>query len=314
MKNVFCVGSMPFLNLCASGILPKNAIITYVINLDHKNLEFTKNELEGMDLRKKYLKDIAFFFGYHVIFKECYKIKIKDNDIVTSNLLRFTYSILKGQRLIIFPEGASCLNIFVKKNWSKNIYLNTSYYLKKIIGWHFEVSTRWILPDKEGQIRLFLKKIYNDENKLLPQALLFSNIIKCSLYIKKKYPELNFKEKNFVFHPLISSLDKLLYKKWFENFKEIIGNRTLIVKKHDNDNRDYRKVFEKFNCIILPKKFTTIPAELILGNCMVDYLGYYSTIILGFKKKNIKFITPPDKNIIKIYNNEFSGLKLIMNI
>jgi hypothetical protein len=316
MKDVFCVGSMPFINLCASGILPKNTIITYVISLDPKNLEFTKKEFEGMDFRKQYLKDIAFFFGYQVIFKERFKLKIKDNDIVTSNLLRFTYPILNGQRLIIFPEGISCLNIFVKKNWSRKIYFNTSYYLKRIIGSYYKASTRWILPDKDGQIRTFLKKNSNNKNKLLSQELLFSNISKCSLYIKKKYPELNFcKDKSIVFHPLIGTLDKSLYKKWFEDFKEIIGKKKLIIKSHDNDNRDYRKVFEKFNYIKVPKKFTTLPAELIVSNySAVDYLGYYSTIILGFKRRNINLITPPDKNIIKTYNNEYSGLKLIMNI
>ena len=94
----------------------------------------------------------------------------------------------------------------------------------------------------------------------------------------------------------------------------IIGNKKLIVKSHENDYRNYKKIFENFNCVIVPKKFTTLPADLIIDNFQTHYLGYYSSIMLHFKRKDISFIIPPDKKLIKISDNEFFGIKHLMKL
>ena len=36
MKNVFCTGVTPFLNMCASGILAKNKTIFYLTKIEKK--------------------------------------------------------------------------------------------------------------------------------------------------------------------------------------------------------------------------------------------------------------------------------------
>ena len=66
--------------------------------------------------------------------------------------------------------------------------------------------------------------------------------------------------------------------------------------------------------MIVPKKFTTLPAELIIDNFQTHYLGYYSSIMLHFKRKDISFIIPPDKKLIKISDNEFFGIKHLMKL
>ena len=122
MHKVFCTGLTPLLNLCASGILSKDIPIYYIIGIETKNTEASKKEYKDMDLKKQYAKDIAYFFNYNVIFKLFFNLKVKDDDIITSNLLKFFLPLLNGQKLIIFPEGASCLNHLVKKKFEKKIF------------------------------------------------------------------------------------------------------------------------------------------------------------------------------------------------
>jgi hypothetical protein len=268
-------------------------------------------EFKDINLKEQYNQDIAFFFGYEIIYKEPFNLKIQENDIITSNLLRFLLPFLKGQQLTIFPEGASCFTPFGKNALSNKIYFMTTGLIKRFMIGYYKSKTKWILPDKDGRVRSFMKNV--DGYKLISEKVFFSNIKRCSSYITKKYPELAFDE-NIIFHPAIPYINKSLYKKWFENFKEIIGKRKLLVKQHENDYRDYRKVFEKFDCTIVPKNFITLPAELITENCKADYLGYYSTIMLMFKKNNTNFIEPPDPYTIKISNHEYRGLKTVLNI
>jgi hypothetical protein len=311
MQNVYCSGTTALLNLCASGIVPKCIPIICLKNLYYKEPELSKMEFKDINLKERYNQDIAFFFGYQIIYKEPFNLKIKENDIITSNLLRFLLPFLKGQQLTIFPEGASCFTPFAKNAFSNKIYFMTTSLIKRFMIGYYKSKTKWILPDKDGRVRSFIKNI--DGYKLISEKVFFSNLKRCSSYIRKKYPELAFDE-NIIFHPAIPYIDKSLYKKWFENFKEIIGKKKLLVKPHENDYRDYRKVFEKFDCTIVSKKFITMPAELITENCKADYLGYYSTIMLMFKKNNTNFIVPPDPNTIKISNHEYRGLKTVLNI
>ena len=311
MPKVFCTGLTPLLNLCASGILSKDIPIYYIIGIETKNTEASKKEYKDIDLKKKYAQDIAYFFNYNIIFKLFFNLKVKDNDIITSNLLKFFLPLLNGQKLIIFPEGASCLNHLVKKNLKKKFFRYVSSYVKKITVGHYTTKIRWILPDRDGQI----KNLIDNENLLLPHKKFFLNIQSCSKHIMNKYTELDFcKKKGTIFHPINQYLNKSLYKKWIESSKEIVGKRKLLLKAHENDYRDYKRVFENFDCLIVPKNFITLPAELIVDNFAKDYLGYYSTTMLHFRKKKINFIIPPDKKLVKISDKEFFGLKYAMNI
>lgn len=312
MNNIYCTGVTPFLNLCASNILPKNTPIIYLSNLS-KNLMEKKFESKDLNKKKEYVKSIAFFFNRKVIFKKFFTIKIKDNDLVTSNLLKYLYPYLKGQELILFPEGSSCLNNLIKKDYKFILIRFLKNYLKKFFIGHYKIKTRWILPDRDFKVKNLIGKKSTD--KLIYYKPFFSNINKCSKYIIKKYPELNLcDDKKIIFHPINPYLNKFSYKKWIENYYELIGTKKLLLKAHENDYRDYRKVFEKFNYILIPKKFTTLPAELIIDNFSCKYVGYYSSIMLHFKKNDINFIIPNDEKITRLSDKEFIGLKKLMCI
>ena len=132
MQSVYCSGTTALLYLCASGIVPKFIPIIYLKNLYYKEPELLKMEFNDIDLKEQYAQDIAFFFGYKIIYKEPFNLKIKNNDIVTSNLLQFLLPFLKGQQLIIFPEGASCFNDLIK-NYKFFIRKKLSKYIKKLL-------------------------------------------------------------------------------------------------------------------------------------------------------------------------------------
>ena len=310
MKNIYCTGVTPFLNLCASGILSKNNKITYLKKIEKKGSAQAKIESKDMRLKEKFVTDIACFFGYTVNFQIFEKPIINDGDIISGNLLRYLLPFLRGQKINIFPEGASCLNSIKRKSIKRKIYARSSYIFKSFFVGSYKINKRWILPNRDRNNKYILKNC-----KLLPEKKLFSNIKKCSNFMLNKYPELNLcKDKKIIFHPINQYLDKALYKSWIENHKEFIGNKKLILKAHENDYRDYSNVFKNFNTFFVPKKFITLPAELILDNFESYYLGYYSSIMLHFKRKNINFIIPPDKKLIKISENEFDGLKHLMKL
>jgi hypothetical protein len=227
-------------------------------------------------------------------------------------LLQFLLPFLKGQQLIIFPEGASCFNDLIK-NYKFFIRKKLSKYIKKIIIGHYQIKRAWILSDRDGQAKSLISK--KSIHKVFSHKVFFSNIKKCSRYFKKKYSELNIcNEKKIFFHPAIQYLNRFKYKKWIESYYEVIGKNKLIIKAHEHDYRDYRKVFEKFNYVIIPKKFITLPAELIIEGLSTKYFGYYSTIMLHYKKEDINFLTPNDKKLLRLAEKEFFGLKHLMNV
>jgi hypothetical protein len=313
MKNIFCTGVTTFLNLCASGILEKKRTIYYLTHIEKKASVAEKYELRDIKKKKQFVSDIAFFFKYNIIFKKLSHIKITDGDMISGNLLRYLLPFLSGEKIIIFPEGSSCINYLFKKNIIKNFFTFIYKLFKTLTVGNYNVSSKWILPDRDGNCKLLINKI--DNNILLPKNKLFYNIKKCSKFFVKKYPELCLcDEKNIIFHPINEHLDKSLYIKWIHKNKDLIGKKKLIVKAHENDYRSFKKIFSNFNCVIVPKKFLTLPAELIINNFKARYVGYYSSIMLHFKRKNISFIIPPDKNLIKISDNEYFGLKNLMRL
>lgn len=313
MKNVFCTGVTPFLNMCASEILAKNTTIYYLTNIEKKGTIASKKELKDMSMKKKFVSDIAFFFNYKVKFQKLMDPRINEGDMISGNLLRYLLPFLSGQKIIIFPEGASCINSLYKKDIKKKL-ISLSYKLfKSLTVGSYAIKKRWILPDRDGKNKLIINKF--NENKLLSKEKLFSNIKKCSKFFMNKYPELNLcKERNIIFHPINQYLNKSIYKIWIEKNRNLIGDKKLIVKSHENDYRNYKKIFENFNCVVVPKKFNTLPAELIIDNFQTHYLGYYSSIMLHFKRKDISFIIPPDKKLIKISDNEYFGIKYLMKL
>ncbi len=312
MKKFYCTGVTPFLNLCAADILPKNSDITYLINIEKPNSESSKRELKDMEFKQTYVKDIALFFKYQVSFKNLSDVNIKNDDIVTSNLLRCLLPKLRGQELIIFPEGSSCFNSIFKRNIFQNFYRNIIFNLKKIIG-SYKIKKYYILPCRDIKLNISTQKKNNFI--FIDKKIFFLNIKKCSIFFYKKYNQLNLtNKKKLIFHPLNEHLDLDLYKKWVQDFKKIIGEKKLLIKSHENDYRDYSKIFRDLNYIEVPKKFITLPAELIIDNFDAEYIGYYSSTMLHFKKKDINILTPPDKNLIKTCNKEFFGLKSLMKI
>lgn len=135
-NNVYCIGTSPFLNICSSGILEVNSKITYLLD-PNQNSKISKIEY-------RLIKDIAKFFNYNVVLKKISNLKIYNNDILTGNCIRHFLPYLFGQKIIIFPEGASCFDDFVKKNFYRRLKFFLSRNFKKFFYRQFYIIKKKI--------------------------------------------------------------------------------------------------------------------------------------------------------------------------
>lgn len=308
-NNIYVNGSYAFLNLCASDILEKKSVIFYMINFASKKHKVSEHEIN-------FIKITANFFNHKVIFRTNKNIKINNDDLISSNLIKYFLPYLSGQNINIFPEGGSCLN----KLFDEPILTKPYNYFKKIIKrifvGHYNVKTYFIIPDFEGKVLKFFKK--KDKTiKILSINSLKQNYVKYSKYFIKMNPELRIKEKQFIFHPFINMLNKNInwktYKEWFNKYRDFIGKKLLFVKVHPDKKILFeKKIFSGFKTFFVPDKFTPVPAELLLVNKNSFYLGCYSTIIFIYKKKKIKIVDPPQEQLKKIFDNEYYFIKKIL--
>ena len=167
-----------------------------------------------------------------------------------------------------------------------------------------------------------MKKIDDSQLVLISPKVLFKNLKKFSNYYFSKYPELklNFKKK-IIFHPFMHMgkqniiIEPKTYKKWISSYKNYISNNKLVIKGHpDSEIKNYNKIFNEFDNFIIPKKFRPVPAELFVLKYTTFYLGCYSTILLAYKRKNIKIINSPDNYINKILDIEYNSLKKVLKL
>ena len=323
MRSFYCSGITTVLYFCASDLSSKFHKINYV-NLKSrlkkiKSYKITKKTQRKISLEdqlyleKKYIIEIANFFKKEIVFHDEKNVKLKDNDMISSNLIRYFLFSLKGQKLYIFPEGASCLTSFAKKNFFSLIYSFLSYIFKFFFIGRYTVIKKYILPDKDNDIGLYIKKRNLKNYSIIPHKLFYKNISNCASYFMKKYPDINFlnRHQKIVFHPVIENMDKNIYEKWFLNFKKEIIGKKILLKEHPTYYNNCESVFKQFDYYYVPEKYTTIPGELLVANLDCQFIGYYTTLLLSFKNKDIKIISPPDKNITNFILKEYRGLRTI---
>ena len=329
MSNIFCTGLSPLFNICASGIFAKNTKINYL---------WIKNTYDPSRFRSSSQVDcavaieMASFFGYKLIIKGPYEwfcppqekrekgleikiitfpdLKILDGDILTSNAIFFLSHMLAGQKISIFPEGASCFNYF-KKNYIRSVL---SRLKKKIVGKGFYESTiSWILPDRDGLVSLFFEK--DDRFEVLSYEKLRINQKRYFQLLLSKFPEIKslFENKIDFFHPVMNSLSNDYYLKWVESALKETRDAVVLLKKHPSDLRNYDGVFNKLNVIWVPDFLSIIPSEIFLEPGRMKYLGYYSTSMLLFSALDVKLITPPDIIVRQLIEKEYAAMIMILN-
>jgi hypothetical protein len=311
-NNIYVNGSAVFLNLCASDILLKKKVIFYLINFASKKHKVKKAEIN-------FIKTTANFFNYKVVFKKNKNIKINNNDMISSNLIKYFLPHLSGQSIKIFPEGTSCLNKLLDESVFIKLYNHLKKIIRRIFIGHYNVKTYFIIPDFEGRVLKFFLKKKDKTLKLLPTNTLKYNLIRYSKYFIKKNPELKIKEKQFIFHPFVNMPYKQInwqtYKEWFTRYRDFIGKKKVYVKLHQDRNYfSIKKIFSEFKTFIVPTKFVAVPAELLLINTNSTFLGCYSSILTIYKKKNTKIINPPSKELTKLFNSEFKLIKKVLCI
>jgi hypothetical protein len=328
VSNVFCAGISPLFNLCASGILQKSTKINYLWIKNIYN-SFPIKEFKQADF--EFERQIASFFGYELKIRGPYEwfcpplderfkgakikyltvsdLKIIDGDILTLNTIPFLSNMLVGQKISIFPEGASCFN-YLKKNYIISVLGRLK---KKIVGEGFyQVITSWILPDRDGVVNSFFEK--DERFKVLSYKKLRINQKRYFQFLISKFPEIKslYVKKIDFFHPVETILSNDNYSKWAESISKEIRDAVILLKKHPSDQRNYERVFNKLNVIWIPDFFSKIPAEIFLDPESMKYLGYYSTSILLFSALDVKLIPPPDIIVREIIQKEYVGMIKIL--
>ncbi|QNJ07692.1 putative conserved secreted protein [Synechococcus sp. Minos11] len=334
---VICTGLSPLLNLCASSIITKGTTIYYL--LYHNGYDETK--YLSYDPFANYLaNEIAGFFGYKLVIvgplnwycppreKRLFdpirfdppQLPLDEHNIITSNALFFLYDQLRGKRIDIFPEGASCFgNQFVSFDSTLiqcfDHFRETAKHIRSLItGSPFVLDKYWILPDISGQIRLRSKYIISNIS-VLPENILFPNIRSLALHIASIIPDLNFKHlPSPFFHPLIEPLSFEQYSSWFSDLSILIKDTPIFIKTRPRDIRPLPDYFNSPNFILMPRKYGQLPAELVIFQTSMRYLGYYSSIMLAFKRSDIFLVAPPDNIIARDYSHIYKGLSNAINI
>ena len=74
---------------------------------------------------------------------------MQDGDLISSNSIRFLLPIMRGQKINLFPEGASCFDLLLKKSLLNKIKVSLTIFVKKILIGHFDIIKKYIVPDIE---------------------------------------------------------------------------------------------------------------------------------------------------------------------
>ncbi|WP_186541138.1 hypothetical protein [Synechococcus sp. M16.1] len=221
---------------------------------------------------------------------------------------------IKNSKLHIFPEGASCFSQFgTRLPWSlyrygikPYLHMHAINIMKKL-----NISRRYLLGSQSVNL-----KEYIGNSKyfcVLDQQMLQQGYKKCAKYITEIYDDLNYKDfDNCYFHPCLSELNTTAYGRWFEQFLPIIESSFVVAKLAPKDRINHPLQFKERVKFIDPK-YSLLPGELITIQANMSYIGYYSSMILSFRKNKIHLIAPPDDKIKKSKDKVFKGLKTILN-
>lgn len=332
MNKAVCMGLSPLLNLCASGVLPSQYSITYLLYGNTYDPSRFRSETDDVvDSAKK----IASYFGYELNINGPYNrsfppiserkkakisiewpnVKISDGDIVTANSIMFLRQALTGQRISIFPEGASCFNILAQENgiWDGYVRPFLGGIKRRLTGPYYKIVDNWLLPDKDGVVRSLVSS--SQENKACSSEVLNKNRVEFGKYLIDKLSNdlPNFSHISYV-HPIIDELDLEKYDGWVKDISKIVGDSVVMLKKHPRDMRDYRNIFNRLNHVWVPSDYSHLPAEIFITAENIRYVGYYSSLLLRFSAADRVVVSPPDVSVTELYRHEYRGLRSVLGL
>jgi hypothetical protein len=262
----------------------------------------------------------------HKIWHEEVDVKINNGDLITANFLGFIQKQLRGKKVDVFPEGASCFasldrefnyenfdfNMNLKFIWKFRIKPSISK-IKKFLYRSVKIRKVWILPDIDGRVVKVIPKSSNIE--IISIDILMCNYKRVALFLADKFPGFDFRNSDAkYFHPVISELDEVSYRLLVKEIKHKIGLSKIIIKKHPSDSRKLDLLFSDLNAVIVSDEFRSLPSELILAQDNLIYCGYLSTILLFVDKKNLIYTIPKNRGVVEILEREYDSLKYVLNI
>ena len=174
---VICSGLPALLNLCSSGIISKSQTIDYLV---YDN-SYDVDKYRGPDPQKiNFALEIAESLGYSlrvhgpyewhcpptenqlkgekIIFEKPVSISVDSSNLVSQNTLLFIKNLLKGTKVDIFPEGASCFHPFrprgngITSPYYSLIRPHISSLYRKYLSPSFKVNNIWLLPDPDSYV------------------------------------------------------------------------------------------------------------------------------------------------------------------
>jgi hypothetical protein len=331
INRAICAGLSPLLNLCASGLLPKGATVHFFI---WKNTYDPLRYRSVYDAELIWAKEITSFYNCNLVLEgphewSCPPIEersrgnkisfsaldflIKDGDVVTANVIRFLGSNLFRRRVSIFPEGASCFNELIGEDKIWSGYLRPKLARCKCIITRqcFSVINKWLLPDKDFIVQ---KKFdHKKKYKVLDYYVLEKNRLEFKNYLikKYKYQQIDYSHCSY-FHPVIDELSFDDYLLFVGAMRTIIGNNTVLLKKHPRDNREYEELFSQLKHEIIPDPFSALPAELFIAPDNMKFIGTYTSVLLGFSRKKRIILDLPNRKVNNLYLEEYRGLRSVV--
>jgi len=329
-----CAGLSPLLNLCASGLVPKNRPIHY---LDYENTYDPSRFTSSIPHTSDFIVGLSQLFDIEIIHHGPLKwycpppaertpvncisweeppITLEPENTVSLNSTLFLSELLKGTSVDIFPEGSSCFGPFTRPTFTSEFFklrIRSQFdrLLRRLLKKPYYLSNLWLLPDYDGIIenRFVTHSFY----QVLSTHKFFSSLASAASFFASRYPSIDFRHISFpVFHPVIENLSSPQYSIYLAH-PLIDSAQTVIVK---NKPRDLISAIDSLssNIVSIPQSYRWLPAELITLQTPMHYFGSYSTVLLSFPRHRISICQPPDLLLSSQNRYYNSGLISLLNL
>ena len=332
-------GLSALLYMCASSRLSKSEVINYLI---YDNSYDRSRYTSSFPNERSYATDIANSLGYDIVFHGPYSwwcppiyertattkvtftqptIKAESLNHISFNALFFLDKVLTGTQVEIFPEGASCFSVFgsldTRHNyWERHLRPRLASMKRYLSRRQYHVTKTWLLPDRLGKVRASTRGLFSTD--VFDENCFYTSLQACSLFFATKYK--GFDYSNFTskicFHPLLESLSEPHYDSWLKELLFNTDDCLLLVKpKPRMAETRIPSAIKRLKHLTVPDKYLKLPGELILEQLQhTRYLGYLSSMLLGFHEDSMTLVPPPDLHLKRIYDESYAGLKAVLGI
>lgn len=272
---------------------------------------------------------IKIFEGFDKNYRKTYKYdysdcnQIKDDPqpiLVSSSLIKFVEKKYEGKGPIIcLAEGGSCIVaareiiskletlLFFIRVILRNILIFFGVKKFQIAEYFLPPSINNLVPTYFAQKKLVLGSInefscidFEDYKNWGGDLIKRANL---------KISKTKLSSKDFV-HLTNKRIPFSQYREWL--LSGGVNEKNLIIKAHPSDRRDFSKLFPNSFVIDNPLQ-RLLPSEL-LGLEDKNYLGWYTTALLGFSKDKIKILEVRDSNYNKYSQHRFRRLREILEL